>query len=151
MKLILKETIPSLGQEGDVVTVKPGYGRNYLLPQGKAVVASAENMANLARNRAVITARIAEQRKEAENLSKKLSGIVLEIQQLAGEDEKLFGSVTSNDICERLATMNIAVDKKNILLSEPIKTLGETTVQIKAGFDLLVPILVRVSSQDSGE
>ncbi len=151
MKLILKETITSLGQEGDVVTVKPGYGRNYLLPQGKAVVANAENIAILDKNRAVIETRIAEQRKEAEKLSKKLAGIVLEIQQLAGDDEKLFGSVTSNDICEKLAALNITVEKKMVLLSEPIKTLGETTVNIKVGFDLITPIIIKVIAQGSGE
>jgi len=151
MKLILKETITTLGQEGAVVTVKPGYGRNYLLPQGKAVLATPENLAILDRNRAAIEARIAEQQKKAENLSKKLAGIVLEIQQLAGDDERLFGSVTSNDICEKLAALNISVDKKQILLPEPIKTLGETTVNIKVGFDLLTPIQVKVISQSSGE
>jgi large subunit ribosomal protein L9 len=151
MKLILKETITSLGQEGDVVTVKPGYGRNYLLPQGKAVIANDENIAILDKNRAVIEARIAEQRKVAEKLSKKLAGIVLEIQQLAGDDEKLFGSVTSNDICDKLAALNISVDKKMVLLADPIKTLGETTVNIKVGFDLITPIIVKVTAQGSGE
>jgi large subunit ribosomal protein L9 len=151
MKLILKETITTLGQEGDVVTVKPGYGRNYLLPQGKAVIANAENLAMLAQNRAAIEARIAEQRKGAENLSKKLAGIVLEIQQLAGDDERLFGSVTSHDICDKLAALNISVDKKQVLLPEPIKSLGETTVNIKVGFDLVTPILVKVTAQGSEE
>lgn len=151
MKLILKETITTLGQEGDVVTVKPGYGRNYLLPQRKAVIANPENLAILAKNSAVIEARIAQQRKEAENISKKLTGIVLEVQQLAGEDERLFGSVTANDICEKLASVDIAVDKKQILLPEPIKTLGETTVNIKVGFDLTASIIVKVTKQGAGE
>ena len=151
MKLILKETITSLGQEGEVVTVKPGYGRNYLLPQGKAVIANTDNLAILAQNKAAIEARIALQRKEAENISKKLAGIVIEIQQLAGDDERLFGSVTSNDICEKLAALHITVDKKQVLLPEPIKTLGETTVNIKVGFDLLTPILVKVTNQVSAE
>ena len=149
MKPILKETITTLGQEGDVVTVKPGYGRNYLLPQGKAVAADAANLAILARNRAVIEARIEQQRKEAEALSKKLAGVTLEIKQLAGEDERLFGSVTAGDICDKLATMNILLDKKQILLAEPIKTLGETTVSIKVGFNLIASILVTVTNQDS--
>ena len=149
MKLILKETLTTLGQEGDVVTVKPGYGRNYLLPQGKAVAADAANLAILARNRAVIEARIEQQRKEAEALSKKLAGVTLEIKQLAGEDERLFGSVTAGDICDKLATMNILLDKKQILLAEPIKTLGETTVSIKVGFNLIASILVTVTNQDS--
>lgn len=151
MKLILKETINTLGQEGDVVTVKPGYGRNYLLPQGKAVMAESENLAILARNKAAIEARIEKQRKEAELLSKKLSGVTLEIQQLAGEDERLFGSVTAADICEKLASLNIAVDKKLILLPEPIKMLGETSVPVKVGFNLTTNILVKVINQGAAE
>jgi large subunit ribosomal protein L9 len=151
MELILKETINTLGQEGDVVTVKPGYGRNFLLPQGKAVLANAENLAILTQNRAAIEARIEQERKIAEQLSKKLNGVTLEIQQLAGDDERLFGSVTSADICEKLASLNISVDKKQILLPEPIKTLGETSVPIKVGFHLITNILVKVIPQSSGE
>jgi large subunit ribosomal protein L9 len=151
MKLILKQTINTLGQEGDVVTVKPGYGRNYLLPQGKAVTANAENLTILTQNRAAIEARIEQERKAAEILSKKLNGVTLEIQQLAGEDERLFGSVTSADICEKLAALNITVDKKLILLPEPIKTLGETSVPIKVGFHLITNILVKVTAQGTGE
>ena len=151
MKLILKETINTLGQEGDVVTVKPGYGRNYLLPQGKAVMADPENLAILARTRATIEERIEQQRKEAELLSKKLAGVTLEIQQLAGEDERLFGSVTSADICAKLASLNISVDKKLILLPEPIKTLGETSIPVKVGFNLTTNILVKVTNQTTGE
>jgi large subunit ribosomal protein L9 len=151
MKLILKETINTLGQEGDVVTVKPGYGRNYLLPQGKAVIANTQNLAMLAQNRAAIEARIEQERKAAEILSKKLNGVTLEIQQLAGEDERLFGSVTSADICEKLTSLNINVDKKQILLPEPIKTLGETSVSVKVGFHLTTNILVKVIAQGAGE
>ncbi len=151
MKLILKETITSLGQEGDVVTVKPGYGRNYLLPQRKAVPATPDNLAILERNRSAIEARIGQQRKKAEDLSKQIAGIVVEIQQLAGEDDRLFGSVTSNDICEKLAAMNVSIDKKQIIMPEPIKTLGESTINIKVGFDLVTPILVKVTKQGAGE
>jgi large subunit ribosomal protein L9 len=151
MKLILKQTINTLGQEGDIVTVKPGYGRNYLLPQGKAVIANTENLAILTQNRAAIEARIEQERQKAEALSKKLNGVTLEIQQLAGEDDRLFGSVTNTDICEKLASLNIVVDKKSILLPEPIKSLGETTVAIKVGFNLTTNILVRVMAQTAGE
>jgi len=151
MKLILKQTINTLGQEGDVVAVKPGYGRNYLLPQGKAVMANAENLAILTQNRAAIEARIEQERKAAEALSKKLNGVTVEIQQLAGEDERLFGSVTSADICEKLASLNIIVDKKLLFLPEPIKTLGETSVPIKVGFQLTTNILVKVTAQGTGE
>ena len=145
MELILKETINSLGQEGDVVTVKPGYGRNYLLPKGKAVLANSENLAVLEENKAAIQARIEKERKAAEAMSKKLSGVTVEISQLAGEDDRLFGSVTNNDIGDKLAEMGIEIDKKQILLTDPIKNLGETNVSIKVGFHLTTEIVVRVS------
>ena len=144
MELILKETIDNLGREGDVVNVKPGYGRNYLLPQGKAVIANDENKAIVERNRAAIEARLDEMRKKAEALSKKLAGINIEIAQLAGEDERLFGSVSSADIAAKLAENGIEIDKKQILLSEPIKTLGNTTVPVKVGFQMKTDITVKV-------
>ena len=146
MKLILKETISSLGKEGDVVKVKPGYGRNYLLPQGKAVPATTENLEILEQNRAEIQARLEKERKAAEAVAKKLSGITVIIEQLAGEDERLFGSVTSADICAKLAEQDINVDKRQILLSEPIKSLGDTKVQIKVGFEVIAEITVSVTA-----
>ena len=148
MELILKETIDSLGREGDVVKVKDGYGRNYLLPQKKAVLATKDNLEILEQNRAEIQARLESEMKEADKLSKKLSGVTLEFAMLAGEDEKLFGSVTSTDILDLLSEKGIKVEKKNILLSEPIKSLGDFKVNIKAGFDLTAEIAVKVVAQD---
>ncbi len=144
MELILKETIDSLGREGDVVRVKPGFARNYLLPQGKAVRATSENLAALEQNKAEIQARLDEQHKKAEGLFKKLSGITLEFEELAAEDDKLFGSVTANDIFEKLAEKKIEVEKRQIFLSEPIKVLGEKKISIKVGFDLEAEITVNV-------
>lgn len=144
MKLILKETINSLGKEGDVVKVKPGYGRNYLLPQGKAVPATTENLAVLEQNRAEIQARLEKERKAAEAVAKKLSGVTVVIEQLAGDDERLFGSVTNADISAKLAEQDIAIDKKQILLPEPIKALGESKVQVKIGFEVSAEITVSV-------
>ncbi|EKD33793.1 MAG: hypothetical protein ACD_75C02590G0003 [uncultured bacterium] len=144
MELILKETITSLGQEGEVVKVKPGFGRNYLLPQGKAVLATAANLAVLEQNRANIAARLAKEQKIAQDIAKKISGLVIVIEQLAGIDERLFGSVTSADICAKLAEMDVQLDKKQILLAEPIKTLGETKVQIKVGFNVNTEVAIKV-------
>lgn len=151
MELILKETISALGREGDIVTVKPGYGRNYLLPQGKAVVANKENRAILEENRAAIEARIAEEKKVAEALAKKLAGITIESEQLVGEDERLFGSVTTADICTKLAGLDITVDKRNILLADPIKSLGEHTVPIKVDVDTTTDIIVKVVAKTEAE
>jgi large subunit ribosomal protein L9 len=151
MELILKETISALGREGDIVKVKPGYGRNYLLPKGKAVLANAQNKAIFERNRAAIEARLAEEKKAAQALAKKLAGITIETEQLVGEDERLFGSVTSADLAEKLAELDIVIDKRNILLSEPIKTLGEQNVTIKVGVDITTDILVRVNAKTEKE
>ena len=144
MELILKETISSLGLEGDVVQVKPGYGRNYLLPQGKAVQATAANLALLEQDKAAIEARRAKNQRQAEETAKKITGLTVVIEQLAGTDERLFGSVTSADICAKLAEMNVVVDKRQILLSEPIKTLGETTIAVKVGFNVTAEFIVNV-------
>jgi large subunit ribosomal protein L9 len=144
MELILKETISTLGQEGEVVKVRPGYGRNYLLPQGKAVLASASNLASLEQNKAQIAAKLAKELKIAQDIAKTISGNVVVIEQLAGDDERLFGSVTSADICAKLAALNVQIDKKQILLTEPIKTLGTTKVQIKVGFNVTAEITVNV-------
>lgn len=144
MELILKKSISSLGLEGDVVTVKPGYGRNYLLPQGKAVQATATNLAILEQNKADIEARRAKNQKQAEDAAKKISGLTVVIEQLAGVDERLFGSVTTADICAKLAELNVELDKKQILLNEPIKTLGETKIQVKVGFNVTAEFTVNV-------
>lgn len=144
MELILKETISTLGLEGDIVTVKPGFGRNYLLPQRKAVLANRENRAILEQNKAAIEARRQNERKLADDLSKKISGIEIIIEQLAGDDGRLFGSVTSADIADKFAAQGIAIDKKQIVLVDPIKTLGAATVQIKVGFQMTTDIMVNV-------
>ncbi len=144
MELILKETISSLGQEGDVITVKAGYGRNYLLPQGKALLANRENLAIVEQNKAAIAARLEKEQKVAEKIAKKISGLDIVMEQLAGEDERLFGSVTNADICEKLAELNVKLDKRQIILPDPIKTLGETKVQVKVGFQVSTEITVKV-------
>lgn len=144
MELILKETISTLGQEGAIVNVKPGYGRNYLLPHGKAVLANAQNKAILERSLATIKTKLETERQKAEALSKKLAGITITIAQLSGDDSRLFGSVTSSDIHHKLSEMDIAIDKKQVVLADPIKTLGEFTVQIKVGFQMTTDIIVKI-------
>jgi len=151
MELILKETISSLGREGDVITVKAGYGRNYLLPQGKAFLANRENLAIVEQNRANITARLKKEQKIAEKIAKKISGLDIVIEQLAGDDERLFGSVTNADICDKLAELNVKLDKRQIVLSDPIKTLGETKVQVKVGFQVSTEITVKVTPLNTEE
>ena len=144
MELILKETISSLGREGDVIKVKAGYGRNYLLPQGKALLANRENLIIVEQNKAAIASRLDKEQKIAEKIAKRISGLDIVIEQLAGEDERLFGSVTNADICDKLAELNVKMDKKQIVLPDPIKILGETKVQVKVGFQVTTEITVKV-------
>lgn len=144
MELILKKTVETLGEEGDIVKVKPGYARNYLIPQKMAVLANKANLALLEQEKASIAARREKQRQEAEALSKKISGTTLTIAHRVGEENKLFGSVTSADIAAKLAELDIHVEKKNILLVEPIKTVGEIDIPIKVGYQMTSEITVKV-------
>lgn len=150
MKLILKETISTLGREGDVVNVKPGYGRNFLLPRKKAVAATVVNLATLEQNRAEIQARLDQEKAKAEKLAQKINGLTVVIEQLAGTDNRLFGSVTTTDISAKLAEQNIEIDKRHIVLADPIKTLGNFPVQIKVGFQIVADITVSVSRLTAG-
>jgi large subunit ribosomal protein L9 len=145
MELILKETIATLGQEGDVVRVKPGFGRNFLLPQGKAILATPENLAALESRRAEIKARLASEKQIAEGIATKIAALNVVIEQLAGDDERLFGSVTSADICAKLAELGVAVDKKQVVLPEAIKTLGQVKVPVKVGFNVQAELTVTVA------
>lgn len=144
MELILKETIDTLGEEGDVVKVKPGYGRNYLVPQGKAVQATKANIAILEQQMSTIKARKEKERLAAEELSKKISGATVVIEQRVGEEDKLYGSVTTADIAEKLAGLGIVIDKRKIILDEPIKTLGETMVTCKTGYQMTSEVKVEI-------
>ncbi len=149
MELILKKTVETLGEEGDIVKVKPGYARNYLIPKKMAVLANKANLAQLEQEKAAIEARREKQRQEAESLSKKIAGAVITIKHRVGEEDKLFGSVTAADISEKLAEMNIQIDKKNILLSEPLKTLGEFNVPVKVGYQMTSDITVQVAALET--
>jgi large subunit ribosomal protein L9 len=145
MELILKTTVETLGEEGDIVKVKPGYARNYLIPKKMAVIADKANRARLDQEKAAIEARKAKQRQEADELSKMTAGAIIKIEHRVGEEDKLFGSVTSADIAKKLAEMNIMIDKKNILLAEPIKTVGNFTVPVKVGYQMTSEITVEVN------
>jgi large subunit ribosomal protein L9 len=144
MEVILNQTIDNLGLEGDIVKVKPGYARNYLLPQQKAMPVTKENLARLQHQKDVIAARLEKEKQEAEALSAKLSGITVEIARRVGEEDRLFGSVTSADIAAKIEEMGTVLDKQAVALGEPIKSLGESKVTIKVGHQLTTEIVVKV-------
>ena len=144
MEVILKKTVDTLGEEGDVVKVKAGFGRNYLLPKGEAILATPGNMAILEKERAAIEARKGTIKANAEGIAKKITGTTVVIEQRAGEEDKLFGSVTATDISDKLASLGIEVDRRKIQLAEPIKTLGEYMVKIKTGYNVNAEVKIQV-------
>jgi large subunit ribosomal protein L9 len=145
MELILKETIDTLGEVGDIVKVKPGYGRNYLLPQGIALPATKSNLAMLAQQKEAIESRKKQQRQEAEALAAKLAEITITINQRVGEEDRLYGSVTSADIADKLKEQGIEIDRKKIVLDEPLKKLGQKVVPIKAGYQVMAELKVEIA------
>lgn len=131
MKVILKETIESLGIIGSEVTVADGYARNYLLPQNKAVIATPQNRKLLEREHAKFEIQIAKERKIAEEMAEKLEGVSCTIAAKVSEEDRLYGSVTVRDIIGALAKQDIKIEKRMVLLKETIKTLGSFKVPIR--------------------
>jgi len=136
MKVILTQDIPSLGVKTDLVDVKPGYARNYLIPQGKALPASDANLRRLQQQTKHQDLKSGRLKGKAEEQAKKLAEVSCTAPVQAGEDDKLFGSVTASDIAELLAAQGIAIDKRKIVLEEPIKKLGVYNIPIKLHSDV---------------
>ena len=131
MEVILKEDVIKLGNRGDVVKVADGYGRNYLLPGKLAIEATAANKAVIEQMKGSAIRKLAKEKIEAEELSKKLEAVELSFERKVGENEHLFGSVTSGDIAHQLEEKGFTIDRRKISLEEPLKTLGEFHVPIK--------------------
>jgi large subunit ribosomal protein L9 len=144
MKVILTETIRSLGIIGSEVTVADGYARNYLLPQKKAVLATPQNRKLLEQDRAKFEIQIAKEKGLAEEMAKKLEGVVCRITAKVSDEDRLYGSVNVRDIVDALAKQDIDVEKKMILLTEPIKTIGIYKVPIRVYKDVEPEITVEV-------
>jgi len=144
MEVILNESIESLGKAGDIVNVSDGYARNYLIPKGIAIVANKKNLVQIEKQRAAILERAAKVRQEFEALAEQLSKIDIEIPVKVGEEEKLYGSVTSMDIARAIEEKGYQVDRKKIVLTEPIKALGEYEIPVKLSPDVTATVKVRV-------
>ena len=147
MKVILQEDVDTLGKAGDIVKVADGYGRNYLIPKRLAVPADVRNLRALEHDRRVIEARSKKVRRSAEEMGGRLSSLSLTIPAKAGEEGKLFGAVTSRDIAEALERAGVAVDRRMVLLEEPIKQVGEYRVKVKAGTDIVPEVSVSVVAE----
>jgi large subunit ribosomal protein L9 len=144
MKVILKEDIKKLGKIGQIVDVADGYARNYLVPKGLAIEASTKNIRSLEHEKKIIQERAKKHKDSAQDLASRISAMILTIRAKAGEEEKLFGSVTTMDIAEALLNEGVEIDKKKISLEEPIKRLGSYAVQIKLHPDVSVPLNIQV-------
>jgi large subunit ribosomal protein L9 len=148
MRVILRENLDHLGKAGEVVTVRAGYGRNYLLPKGLAVPATETDEARLQHEQRLIAARVAKLAKQLASEADRLSQVSVSLARAVGEEDKLYGSVTNRDIAEALAEQGITVDAKKIHLEEPIKTLGMTEVPVKLGHDVSAKLKVWVVKKE---
>ena len=131
MKIILKQTVDELGLEGDIVEVTNGYARNYLIPKKIALEANRQNIKLMEMQKKKIELRRLKAKEDAEKIREKISGMEVTIAQKAGEEDKLYGSVTSMDIANHLEKQGLMVDRRKIELEKPIKTLGEFEVPIR--------------------
>ena len=147
MKIILKEDVLGLGYKDDVVTVKDGYGRNFLIPTGKAVLATDSALKVLAENLKQRAHKLAQIKADAEALAEKLNGTTVTIATKASESGKVFGSVTSLQIAEALEKQGLAVDKRTIALKEPLKELGTAKVAVKLHKEVSTEITVEVVAE----
>jgi large subunit ribosomal protein L9 len=146
VQVILREDVVKLGDAGDLVSVKPGFARNYLVPQGKAMLATAERVHEVEHQKRVITEKLAKELGDLKAVKAKLDGIEIEISAQAGEEGKLFGSVTSQNLAEQLAEKGLEVDRRKIVLEEPIKTVGEHVVSIRLRSDVIAEFKVTVTA-----
>jgi large subunit ribosomal protein L9 len=133
MQIILIQDVNNLGKAGELVKVRPGYGRNYLVPNGFAVSATVRNQNQLQHSKKVIEVRVAKERTVATELAAKINGITLQFERNVGEDQKLFGSVTNRDIADQLKKANIDIDHRWVHLETAVKALGKYETVIKLG------------------
>lgn len=146
VQVILSEDVPNLGDAGELVSVKPGFARNYLLPLGKAVAATEASKKQLEHQKRVIAEKVARERKLLEAEKARFEGQVVEIAAQAGEEGRLFGSVTAAMIADKLAERGLGVDRRRIALAEPIKELGEHAVVLKLHREIQATITVKVTA-----
>lgn len=131
MRIVLREDVEKLGRRGEIVDVAPGYARNFLLPKGKALHATDGNLKRVEQERRKFAVRLAREKEDAAAVARRLAGISCTIVRKVGENDQLYGSVTPSDIAEYLVKEGVELDKRRILLEEPIKALGIYTIPVK--------------------
>jgi large subunit ribosomal protein L9 len=144
MEVILREHVDHLGRRGDVVKVAAGYARNYLLPRNLALPVTESSKRQIERERAAAEARDAQEKAGAEAVAARMTALDISIARRVGENQTMYGSVTSADVAQALATRGFEIDKRKIALAEPIKALGEHTVQVKVHRDVTADVKVKV-------
>lgn len=147
MQIILQEDVDKLGHRGDVVTVKPGYARNFILPRKLGIEATPGNMKALERIRTSLAKKTATELDAAEKQAGLLNGVALKFTRKTGENDQMFGSVTTADIAEGLEAQGFKIDKRQIQLSEPVKTIGDRDVTVKVFRDVTASIKVTVEKE----
>ena len=150
MNIILRENVESLGKAGDLLKVADGYARNFLIPRGLAIEASSKTMKTLEQEKTHILQKVEREKKKAGLLVEKLAGVTCTIPRRMGEQDKLFGSVTTKDIEKALSEQGIEIDRKNIVLEEPIKSIGEFPVKIRlqAGLTSEIKVIVIAEGEE---
>jgi large subunit ribosomal protein L9 len=151
MEIILKQDVENLGHRGEVVKVADGYARNFLLPKKMAMQATTSNKAVIEQMKSSATRRSAAEKTVAEEVAAKLAPVVLTFTRKSGEEGHLFGSVTSADIAQELATKGFEIDRRKIVLADPLKTVGETSVGIKLHREVIAQITVQVVAEATEE
>ena len=144
MEVILREHVDNLGRRGDVVKVADGYARNYLLPRKLALIVTDANKRQIDRERKLADLRDAEEKQQAEAIAERLGQVEIEIARRVGENDMLYGSVTSADIAHALAAKGFQIDKRKISLHDPLKALGEVSVPVKVHRDVTTQVKVKV-------
>ena len=144
MEVILRETVDNLGKRGEVVKVADGYARNYLLPRKLALPATDGNKKHVERERKIVETRESDEKGQAEAIGARLAAIEITIVRRVGETDQLYGSVTSGDIADFLKSKGIEIDRRKLILPEPIKTIGEHNVPLKLHREVTVPLKVKV-------
>ncbi|RBM09619.1 50S ribosomal protein L9 [Novacetimonas cocois] len=148
VELILLQRVEKLGQMGEIVTVKPGYARNFLLPQGKAIRANAHNRERFERERVQLEAQNLKRREEAERLSERMHGLSVVLIRQAGDSGSLYGSVTTRDIAEALTQAGLTVSRSQVILPEPIKQLGVYEVRVALHPEVSMQVSVNVARSE---
>lgn len=145
IELILMQRVDKLGQMGELVKVRPGYARNFLVPSGKAIRASKANLERFEKERAQLEAQNIKRREEAERIAERVAGLTIIIIRQAGESGALYGSVSSRDIAEGCRDSGLTLGRDQVLLPHPIKTVGLTTVQVALHPEVAIPVVVNVA------